>query len=77
MRLKPDYSSQPSYNIQHLDSCKICHSPEYNQALRIVQRSGLNASHWGFLIHDIASHLMGDGPYVLTGDFYPDDAEGD
>ena len=73
MRLTPNYSVEPNYSERHRHECGICTTPEYQIALKTVQRSGLRADRWGFLIHDIASHLLGKGPYVLTDGFVPDD----
>ena len=77
MELKPNHTIEPKYNDRHHQNCKICPTQEYAVAVEIVQRSGLQADRWGFLIHDIASNLLGQGPYILTDGFVPDDWEGD
>lgn len=39
--------------------CQVCQSPEYQRAIAIIQRSGMDPDKWGFLLHDIAQALRG------------------
>lgn len=66
MQTKESVLASKRYTERHVASCKICSSSEYQSAQAILRRSGLRVDQWGFLLHDIASHLRGDGPYILT-----------
>ena len=57
------------YQERHLETCQICPSSEYQTAQKILRRSGLNVNNWGFLLHDLASELRGEGPYILREQF--------
>lgn len=50
--------------------CRLCESPEYDTAKRLLQRSGLNPDAWGFLAHDIAFQLR-NGLFYSPGVFIP------
>lgn len=38
-------------------ACDVCQSPEYEQAIAIIKRSGMDPENWGFLLHDITRAL--------------------
>lgn len=48
--------------------CRLCESPEYDIAKRLLQRSGLNLPEWGFLLHDITAQLRERQFYELNND---------
>lgn len=48
--------------------CRLCESPEYDTAKRLLKRSGLNPEQWGFLLHDITAQLREQQFYELNDD---------